>query len=164
MRLLRISSVKNPNTSGISKAEASSSARPSTRLADWLRGAWHWLQNQEAEPAPFDAEAAGRIGLLLVACAVIAYCVIMTGYVLGLQETFNTSAEDLGIMDQVLWNTSHGHFMLQSICNSVTDTNCLAPSFSRFAIHFEPILIPLSLLYVFVPSIKFLLVFQVIVV
>jgi uncharacterized membrane protein len=67
-------------------------------------------------------------------------------------------------MDQVLWNTAHGHFMLQSICNSVTDSNCLAPVFSRFAIHFEPILIVLSLIYVFIPSIKFLLVFQVVVV
>src|SRR5215831_11529175 len=131
---------------------------------DKLYAAWRWLLKHEAEPAPYDQKLIGRIALGLVACIVAAYIVVMSGYVLGLQNTFNTSAEDLGIMDQVLWNTSHGHFMLQSICNSVTDANCLAPIFSRFAIHFEPILIVLSLIYVFIPSVKFLLVFQVVVV
>jgi uncharacterized membrane protein len=133
-------------------------------VLDKLRIAWRWLIKHEAEPAPYDPKLVGRIALGLVACIIAIYIVVMSGYVLGLQNTFNTSAEDLGIMDQVLWNTSHGHFMVQSICNSVTDANCLAPIFSRFAIHFEPILIFLSLFYVFVPSVKCLLVLQVVVV
>src|SRR5215469_16263447 len=133
-------------------------------VLDKLYFAWRWLLKHEAEPAPYDPKLTGRIAFGLVACIVAVYIVVMSGYVVGLQSTFQTSAEDLGIMDQVLWNTSHGHFMLQSICNSVTDSNCLAPIFSRFAIHFEPILVVISLIYVFIPSVKFLLVFQVVVV
>src|SRR5215472_15639559 len=160
MRASRISSLTS------SGAMDESSAPPSRRRTLWsyLGGAWQWLTDHEAEPAPYDGKLAGRIALGLVVSAILIYIVVMTGYVLGLQNTFNTSAEDLGIMDQVLWNTSHGHFMVQSICNSVTDTNCLAVTFSRFAIHFEPILIPLSLLYLIIPSVKFLLVYQVVVV
>ena len=52
----------------------------------------------------------------------------------------------MGIMDQALWNTLHGAILHQTICNSISDTNCLG-DVSRFAIHFEPIMLPLSLLY-----------------
>ena len=159
MRGSRTPSITNPRPSD--QTETTTGSRTP---AEMLRGAWSWLLRHEEEPAAYDSGLFGRIALILLALMVVVYIVIMTGYVLGLQNTFNTSAEDLGIMDQVLWNTSHGHFMLQSICNNVTDTNCLAPVFSRFAIHFEPILIVLSLFYVVIPSVKLLLVFQVIVV
>jgi uncharacterized membrane protein len=160
MGLSRTTSSTNP---GIPDQLNAASSSHNTMLGR-LSGAWHWLIKHEAEPEPYHPRLAGRIALGLVACVVIIYIVVMTGYVVGLQNTFTTTAEDLGIMDQVLWNTSHGHFMLQSICNSVTDTNCLAPIFSRFAIHFEPILIVLSLFYLFIPSVKFLLLLQVVVV
>ncbi len=159
MRVPRTTSLTNPGTS-----EQTETASHPRKPFEVLRGAWSWLLQHEKEPAPYDTGIVGRLALGLLACIVAIYIVVMAGYVLGLQATFNTSAEDLGIMDQVFWNTSHGHFMLQSICNSVTDSNCLAPVFSRFAIHFEPILIPLSLLYLVIPNVKFLLVFQVAVV
>ena len=160
MRASRISGLTDGGSPDVSSAPAS---RRRT-LWSYLGGAWQWLTDHEAEPAPYDAKLAGRIALGLVVCGILIYIIVMSGYVLGLQATFNTSAEDLGIMDQVLWNTSHGHFMIQSICNSVTDSNCLAVTFSRFAIHFEPILIPLSFLYLVIPSVRFLLFFQVVVV
>ncbi|MGO8948839.1 MAG: DUF2079 domain-containing protein [Ktedonobacterales bacterium] len=160
MRQSRISSLTNPSAPDQPPPAASEPRTP----RGVLRGAWNWLSEHEAEPAPYDAGVPGRIALGLVACLVILYIVVMSGYVVGLQNAFLTSAEDLGIMDQVLWNTSHGHFMIQSICNSVTDTNCLGPVFSRFAIHFEPILIVLSLFYLVIPNVNFLLVLQVVVV
>jgi uncharacterized membrane protein len=68
-------------------------------------------------------------------------------------------------MDQAIWNTLHGHLLHQSICNIVSDTNCYSlQGITRFAIHFEPILIPISLLYYIFPTPKTLLILQTLVV
>ncbi len=146
-----------------SQPEAPDQNKPLRRLLRFPQRAWQWLSAHEAVPAPFDAGLAGRIALALVALIAVVYTVVMVGYVFGQQDLFRTGAEDLGIMDQVLWNTSHGHFLVQSICNNITDTNCLG-NVSRFAIHFEPILIPLSLLYLIIPNVKVILFLQVAVV
>lgn len=127
------------------------------------RRIWHWLLDHESEPEPYDAGRAGRVALVVVALAAIAYTVILTLYTVGLHDTFATHAEDLGIMDQALWNTVHGHFLYETICNPIGDLNCTG-GVVRFAIHFEPILIPLALLYAALPSINLLLCLQALVV
>ncbi|HEV8194039.1 MAG TPA: DUF2079 domain-containing protein [Ktedonobacterales bacterium] len=124
---------------------------------------WRRLQAHERAPEPYTGGRTGRIALLAVAVLVLVYVLVGSLYVIGLQNTFGTKAEDLGIMDQVLWNTVHGHFMHQTICNPVGDSNCLGDA-SRFAIHFEPILMLLAPLYLVAPSVNALLVLQVIVV
>ncbi len=128
-----------------------------------LRRFWRWLQAHESEPAPYDAGVAGRYALAVVAVLAIAYTIILTLYTFGLHDTFATHAEDLGIMDQALWNTVHGHFLYETICNPIGDLNCTG-GVVRFAIHFEPILIPLSLLYLVIPQVKLLLFLQALVV
>ncbi len=72
---------------------------------------------------------------------------------IGRNDTFATHAEDPGIVDQTLWDTVHDHFMMLTIRNPITDVNCLG-AISRFAIHVEPILIPLSLRYLVWPSVN----------
>lgn len=124
---------------------------------------WQWLLAHESEPEFYDAGRAGQIALIVVALAAITYTVIMTLYTIGLHDTFATHAEDLGIIDQALWNTVHGHFLYETICNPIGDLNCTG-GVVRFAIHFEPILIPLALLYVALPSVKALLFLQALVV
>ncbi|MEO7000191.1 MAG: DUF2079 domain-containing protein, partial [Ktedonobacterales bacterium] len=132
--------------------------------------AWDWVSaHEEAFETPDEIAASAakspvgatvnRWGLGLVALVALVYTVILSLYCIGLHDAFRTHAEDLGIMDQVLWNTAHGHFMLQTICNPVTDVNCLG-GVTRFSVHFEPILIPLTLLYVIFPNVQLLLVFQ----
>ncbi len=80
-------------------------------------------------------------------------------------DAYQTHAEDLGIMDQAIWNTLHGPLLHQTICNIVNDTNCYSFSgITRFAIHFEPILFPISLLYLIWSGPKTLLVIQTLVV
>jgi uncharacterized membrane protein len=69
----------------------------------------------------------------------------------------------MATMTQALWNTTHGAFLHQTVCNIVTDTNCLG-DVSRFAIHFEPIMVPLALLYALAPSAKLLQLVQALVV
>jgi len=103
------------------------------------------------------------LGVVLLATLLFASFFIL--YLTGSQDAFLTHAEDLGIMDQALWNTIHGHFLLQTVCNSVTDTNCYSLGRgSRFASHFEPVLLPISLLYLFASTPKALLVLQTLIV
>lgn len=103
--------------------------------------------------------------LALVAIAVAAFSAYFILYMVGQHNAYQTSAEDLGIMDQAIWNTLHGHLLHMTICDSVSDTNCYSVNgFTRFAIHFEPILLPISLLYLIVPGPQTLLVLQTLVV
>ncbi|MFL5627195.1 MAG: DUF2079 domain-containing protein [Ktedonobacteraceae bacterium] len=104
--------------------------------------------------------ATGLVGLMALLFA--GYFIF---YLTGRHDAFITSAEDLGIMDQAIWSALHGQLLHQSICNVVNDTNCYsAAGISRFAIHFEPILFPVSLLFLLWPGPKTLLVLQTLVV
>ncbi len=133
-----------------------------------FRRLWGWIIRHEAAGEPYDMGLGGRVALEITLFMAIGYAIVLSLYMIGRNATFATHAEDLGIMDQVLWNTIHGHFMIETICNPVTDVNCLGGSSplatSRFAIHFEPILIPLSLLYLVWPSVNALLTLQAVVV
>ena len=133
------------------------------RRQNVLRSAWGWIIRHESLPEPYEPGRSGHAALIVTLLLALAYAITLTLFTFGRQDTFATHAEDLGIMDQALWNTIHGHFMTQTICNPITDVNCLG-GVSRFAIHFEPILIPLSLLYLLWPSVKALLLLQVVVV
>ena len=103
------------------------------------------------------------MGLVVaLAAAFVAFYVV---YLTRMQDAFMTPAEDVGIMDQAVWSLTNGHLLHQTICNVVSDTNCYNPSgFSRFAIHFEPILFPLSLFYALLPGPKMLMILQTVVV
>src|SRR6266567_6255379 len=91
----------------------------------------------------------------LTGITIIIYCVLMSYQAVLRYTTFKATAFDLGNMDQVLWNTLHGRpfqFTNQAI-------DWYGPP-TRLAIHFEPIILPLSLLYLFHADPRILLVFQ----
>ena len=115
----------------------------------------------ELPPAPQGWLA--RISLGIVALLAAAYAIFFTSYLFAQHDAYLTNAEDMGNMDQALWNTVHGAILHQTICNVISDTNCLG-DVSRFAIHFEPIMLLLSLFYLVVPSPKTLIALQAIVV
>ncbi len=94
-----------------------------------------------------------RIALGIVSAMALAFTIFFSAYLFARHDAYMTHAEDLGIMDQALWNTLHGAPLHQTICDRVTDNNCLG-DVSRLAIHFEPIMFPLSLLYLVAPSPK----------
>ena len=101
----------------------------------------------------------------LVTLAVAAFSSYFILYTIAQHNAFVTNAEDFGIYDQALWSTVHGQVLHQTICNILSDTNCVTPNgIMRFAIHFEPILFPLSLFYLVWPDPKILLVLQTLVV
>src|SRR6266567_4308999 len=91
----------------------------------------------------------------LTGITIIVYAVVMSQQSILRYDTFKATAFDLGNMDQVLWNTLHGRpfqFTNQAI-------DWYGPP-TRLAIHFEPIILPLSLLYLFHADPRILLVFQ----
>lgn len=130
------------------------------RLAIW----WNRLYLYPApEPLPHTRSfwiATGMVGVLAV-----SFSVLFILFLTGQHNAFMTHGEDLGIMDQAIWSLWHGQLFHQTICNIVNDTNCYGPNgIPRFAIHFEPILFIISLLYLVIPNPKTLQVLQVLVV
>jgi len=85
----------------------------------------------------------------------VVYTLDMSHQAILRYDTFKATAFDLGNMDQVLWNTIHGR--LFQFTNQAIDW--YGPP-TRLAVHFEPIILPLSLLYVFHADPRILLVFQ----
>jgi uncharacterized membrane protein len=103
----------------------------------------------------FDLRRQQKIAWGLLILAIIIYALAM-GYESVLRYlTFKATAFDLGNMDQVLWNTIHGRpfqFTNQAI-------DWYGPP-TRLAVHVEPIMLVISLLYVFHADPRILLIFQ----
>lgn len=115
----------------------------------------------ELPPAPTGRGA--RIAFWVVVASASVWSVFFTVYLWAVHDAYQTHAEDMATMTQALWNTTHGAFLHQTVCNIVSDTNCLG-DVSRFAIHFEPIMVPLALLYALFPTAKLLQLVQTVVV
>jgi uncharacterized membrane protein len=96
-----------------------------------------------------------QLAWILLATIMLVYAVMMSYQTLLRYDTFKATAFDLGNMDQVLWNTIHGRPF--QFTNQGADW--YGPP-TRLAIHFEPIILPLSLLYLFHSDPRILLVFQ----
>jgi uncharacterized membrane protein len=124
-----------------------------------------WLKGLYPKPEPLPRMRSFWLAFALVALAVLAYVVYFSLLLTTKQNAFQTNGEDLGIMDQALWSLWHGALFHQTICNVLSDTNCYGlHGISRFAIHFEPVLFPISLLYLIWPDPKTLMILQVLVV
>ncbi len=95
------------------------------------------------------------IAWALLAIVMIVYALEMSRQAVLRYEVFQATAFDLGNLDQVLWNTIHGR--LFQFTNQAIDW--YGPP-TRLAVHFEPIILPLSLLYAFHADPRILLVFQ----
>jgi uncharacterized membrane protein len=115
------------------------------------------------EPMPYTPWSWLALGVVALLAA--AYAVYFIAYMVSSHNAFLTHAEDLGTMDQAIWSILHGPVLHQTVCNVVSDTNCYSINgISRLAIHFEPILFPVSLLYLIWPDARTLLVLQALVV
>ncbi len=116
-------------------------------------------------PEPLPRGRSFWIATGVVTTAVLLFSGFFIYYLTGMHDVYLTHAEDLGIMDQAIWNTVHGQWLHQTICNTINDTNCSSPAgVSRFALHFEPILFLVALFYLVLPNPKTLLVLQTLIV
>ena len=131
--------------------------------SNWRKHIAVWRNRLYLYPSP---EAMPHTRLFWLATGLVTLLALLFAgyfilYLTGRHDAFITSAEDLGIMDQAIWSILHGHLLHQTICNTVNDTNCYSfNGISRFAIHFEPILFPVSLFYLIWSNPKTLLVIQ----
>jgi uncharacterized membrane protein len=96
-----------------------------------------------------------RLAWGLTIALLLAYAVALGTLSLYRYWTFRATAFDLGNMDQVVWNTLHGHFF--AFTNQGKDY--YGPP-TRLAVHVEPILLPLSLLYLIYAGPETLLIVQ----
>ncbi|HKV58122.1 MAG TPA: DUF2079 domain-containing protein [Ktedonobacteraceae bacterium] len=133
----------------------------------WRKRLAIWRNRLYLYPAPEDMPHT-RLFWLAMGLVALAAAIFSTYFMylhIGRQDAYLTPAEDLGTYSQAIWNILHGTFIHQTICNIVSDTNCYSLNgISRFAIHFEPILLPISLPYLVLPDPKTLLVLQTLVV
>ena len=111
-----------------------------------LRSCWQWLEQPTTQL---------RLAWALTALLLAAYVIVLSVLSLYRYWTFQAQAYDLGNMDQAVWNTLHGRFFV--FTNRGWDY--YGPP-TRLAIHVEPILLPLSLLYLIHSSPETLLIFQ----
>ena len=103
----------------------------------------------------FDIHRQRQIARWLLIVVMLVYALEMSHQAVLRYDTFKATAFDLGNMDQVIWNTIHGRWF--QFTNQATDY--YGPP-TRLAVHFEPIILPLSLLYLFYADPRILLVFQ----
>jgi len=96
-----------------------------------------------------------RVTLIITVLLMLAYTLWMGWETVLRYDTFKATAFDLGNMDQALWNTLHGRPF--QFTNQGSDF--YGPP-TRLAIHVEPIILPLSLLYLFRGDARLLLVAQ----
>jgi uncharacterized membrane protein len=135
--------------------------------AIWRKRLSIWRNRLYLYPAPDPLPHTRMFWLAtgVVALLALLFSAYFIFYLTGRHDAFLSNAEDMGIMDQAIWNTVHGQLLHQTICNVLHDTNCYSiDGISRFAIHFEPILFPVSFLYLLWPGPKTLLVIQTLIV
>src|SRR5437660_2654994 len=103
----------------------------------------------------FDIRRQRQLAWWLLIMVMLVYALEMSHRAVLRYDTVKATAFDLGNMDQVIWNTIHGRWF--QFTNQATDY--YGPP-TRLAVHFEPIILPLSLLYLFYADPRILLVFQ----
>ena len=96
-----------------------------------------------------------RIISILLFLAITGYILFFTAQLFLHYQTFGSRSMDLGNMDQAIWNTLHGRLFHQTNQPGVTN---------RLSLHVEPILIPVSLLYLVYSGPETLFVFETIIV
>lgn len=83
---------------------------------------------------------------------IAAYFATFTALSILQHDSFGTSIYDLGNVDQAVWNTLHGRILRFTTQPHMGDI--------RLSMHIEPILLPISLLYLVYSSPKTLLIVQ----
>jgi uncharacterized membrane protein len=91
-------------------------------------------------------------GLLII---MVVYATFFTVYNLQQHAAFQTTGYDLGNYNQAMWNTLHGKPLAMTTMSSVS---------SRWALHFEPILLLIVPIYALLSRPETLLVFQIVVI
>lgn len=92
---------------------------------------------------------------MLLVLAMVGYAVFFSYLTIVRYAAFEARALDMGNLNQAIWNTAHGNWF--HLTNQPGTVN-------RLSLHVEPILVPISWLYLLYPAPPLLLVLQAVVV
>ena len=92
-----------------------------------------------------------KVALGLVIITIFIYFIVFTLVTVGQHRAMETHTLDLVNMDQAVWNTINGRLLEMSPVPGIN---------TRLARHFEPILLPISLLYLLYNNAETLLILQ----
>ncbi len=130
------SPVRGWGSAGHSPAAGSSGRNPPS--PGWGGGA-EGRRRGAPRPVGGAAAAARRRGWdLAVAALILAYIAFFGTWTVLKHQAFQTTAFDLGNVDQAVWNTRHGRPLAMTNIEGLTN---------RLGTHVEPILLPMALLY-----------------
>lgn len=96
-------------------------------------------------------ESPSRWPIALLWLLIFAYTAFFSAYTLQRHATFHTFAADLSFIDQPMWNTLHGRFLERTLDDRQVP---------RVAEHLEPILLPISLVYLLWDDVRAILILQ----
>lgn len=96
-----------------------------------------------------DSKQDSRRSAWVVFCLFVVALVVFSTFSLVRHARINSSGLDLGIFDQVVWNTAHGRWFASTLVHS-----------SHLADHFSPILLLVSSLYLVWSDVRVLLLLQ----
>jgi uncharacterized membrane protein len=102
-----------------------------------------------AAEAPFSSTTSNSISILWL--LILAYALFFSAYSLQRHATFNTFAADLSYIDQPMWNTLHGRFLERTLDDRQVP---------RVAEHFEPIIVPIALVFYLWDDVRAILIIQ----
>ena len=94
-----------------------------------------------------------KIPTTILLCLIVAYTIYFSWYTINRHDSLNSYAADLSLIDQPMWNTARGpgSFMEQTWGNRQQP---------RLAEHFEPILLPVALLFWLWDDVRIILIAQ----
>jgi len=101
----------------------------------------------------FPEKTAARRDWIIVGVMMLVYTMVFSYASILRYASFNGTLFDLGIMIQTLYNTSHGHLLVESV-------NLGTPVTRFWLAHWEFIYLPLALIYKIVPRPETILVLQ----
>jgi uncharacterized membrane protein len=93
-----------------------------------------------------------RLPKLLLWLLILTYAILFGALSIQRHDAFMTHTRDLGNMDQPIWNTLHGRILEETRGDGRQST--------RLTDHFEPIFIPLALVFLLWDNVKSLLLLQ----
>jgi uncharacterized membrane protein len=99
---------------------------------------------------PFQPAARPWAARVVLGAALLGYAALISAYAVIDHHNLGTAYYDLGLYDNILWNTLHGNFLGTTLAKGGDHTSA----------HFDPILGLVSLPYALYPRAEFLLVFQ----
>ncbi|MDC0670210.1 DUF2079 domain-containing protein [Nannocystis radixulma] len=99
---------------------------------------------------PFVPARDGRLARGVLVAGLVGYCALLSWFSLLDHRNLATTVYDLGIYDNLVWQTSHGHFL---DCSLIRGGN-------HMSAHFDPILLLLGPIYLLYPHAETLLVIQ----